>query len=300
MISNDQINLNSIINTISFGNKFHGTTMLIKLGGSILDDDAIIKSLCHDLKLLKESGIKIIIVHGGSKAINTYLSLNNITSEFVAGLRITSVEAMTVIEMVLCGHVNTKLVRQLNSIGVKATGLSGADNNMLQCEYFSEQHGCVGSINSISTDLISQLLSPNTNAMHYSSIPVIAPVGVDLNGNAMNINADYAASYIATAMKVDKLIYMTDQDGIHDNNGSIYQTLSPSDLQQLITNNTVTGGMLTKTKAILSALDGNLTHVHILNGNKQHVLIEELFTENCAGTLCTNLQSYNQELEAVA
>lgn len=287
-----------IIDTVSYVNKFRGSTFLIKFGGSILHNETLIESLCSDLKLLRGAGIGVIIVHGGSQAINKYLSINNIKSEFVDGLRVTSVEAMKIIEMVLCGHVNTMLVRKLNRVGINAIGLSGADNNMLQCDYYSKEHGCVGTINSVNVDGVCHSLLQH--AMQLGVTPVIAPVGVDAEGNPMNINADYAASHIATSLKVDKLIYMTDQDGIYDQDGKIYSELSSNDLLELIKNKTVEGGMLTKVKAILSALDGNLNHVHILNGNKKHVLVNELFTVDGIGTLCKKAQSFTHSLEAVA
>ncbi len=283
----EEYSIAAIMDTLTYANQFRGNTFLIKLGGSILHDDQLIKTLCDDLKILKNTGIKIILVHGGSKAINQYLEINNIPSEFVDGQRVTTPEAMKIIEMVLCGHVNKVLVRKLNNIGIDAIGLSGTDNNMLQCDYYSKEHGCVGTIHAVNTDPIKYLLTHQN--FGFDSIPVIAPIGVDADGNAMNINADFAASHIATAMQVDKLIYITDQDGIYDKNGKVFSVLSREDLLTLIDNTTVDGGMLVKVKAILSALNTNLNHVHILNGNKPHVLIEEFFTEHGVGTLCKNM-----------
>lgn len=292
MIQNHSIH--SILETLSYSNQFKGNTFLIKVGGSILDNEVLIKSLCQDLKILKQAGIKIILVHGGSKAIHQHLTINSIESEFLDGLRVTSPEAMKIIEMVLCGHVNPLLVRKLNHIGINAVGLSGADSNMLQCHYYGKAHGCVGHIHSVNTSPISHFLRNQV----LNSIPVIAPVGVDAEGNAMNINADFAASHIAIAMKVDKLIYITDQDGIYDEKGTIYSELSCVALEELIGNKIVSGGMLTKAKAILAALNANLNHVHILNGNKKSALIEELFTSQGVGTLCGNVKFH--QLEAVA
>ncbi len=284
MIKIDSIS--SIINTLSYANQFRGKVFLIKLGGSVLNDERLIQSICNDVKLLKEAGIKVLIVHGGSKAINEYLTINNISSNFVDGLRVTSKEAMNIIEMVLCGHVNKLLVRKLNSIGLHAIGFSGADNNLLQCHYYSEQHGKVGEIHSVNAGLISTFLTKNED--YFDCIPVIAPVGVDHQGNPLNINADYAASQVAKAIKADKLIFITDQDGIYDKNGSIYSVLSRDELLELIKSKSVEGGMLTKVKAILEALNEDLTHVHILNGKKKHSLIEEFFTIHGVGTLCKN------------
>lgn len=278
--------ISSIIHTLRYANQFRGKIFLIKLGGSVLNDASLIQSLCEDIKMLKDAGIKVLIVHGGSKAINEHLSINNIPSTFIEGLRVTSKEAMKIIEMVLCGHVNKLLVRKLNSIGLQAIGFSGTDNKLLECNYYSEEHGQVGEIHTVNASILSHFLANNEDC--FDCIPVIAPVGSDQNGNPLNINADYAASHVAKAIKADKLIFITDQDGIYDKNKGIYSVLSKKELLGLIKNKTVQGGMLTKVKAILAALNDKLSHVHILNGKKKHSLIEEFFTINGVGTLCKN------------
>jgi acetylglutamate kinase len=278
--------ITDIMNTLSYANQFRAKVFLIKIGGSVLNDEGMIQSICNDIKLLNEAGIKVLIVHGGSKAINEHLSMNNITSHFVDGLRVTSKEAMKIIEMVLCGHVNKLLVRKLNSIGLHAIGFSGADNKLLQCQYHSEQHGQVGDIVKVNFEILKSFLQNDLN--HFNFIPVIAPVGVDKNGDPLNVNADYAASHIAHSIQADKLIFITDQDGIYDKNGEIFSVLTKNQLEDLIDKKIVEGGMLTKVKAILQALNRDLSHVHILNGKKKHVLIEEFFTINGVGTLCQN------------
>ncbi len=282
--------LSMIIDAIHYVNGFKDKTFLIKLGGSILYDDALIESLCEDLKLLKQAGINLIIVHGGSKAINEQLQINNIEAGFVDGLRVTTASAMKIIEMVLCGHVNQLLVRKLNSININAVGLAGTDNQLLQCDYYSQAHGQVGVIKKINTSVLAPYLKQS------DLMPIIAPVGVDDKGNAMNINADYAASYLADALRVDKLIYLTDQDGIYDHNNQVLSEINSESLMTLIQQKTVKGGMLVKVNAILDALAGALSEVHILNGQHPHVLLEELFTKTGIGTLCKS----KQLLEAVA
>ncbi len=286
-----------ITNTIAYLNQFRGKTFLIKLGGSILDNDTLIESMCADLKLLKQAGINIIIVHGGSKAINSALTMHNIESQFIDGLRVTSLAAMNIIEMVLCGQVNTLLVRKLNHIGIQAVGLAGSDGNMLLCDYYSKQHGYVGTISSVDCSPIMQLISRQSTTSDI--IPVIAPVGVDKQGNPMNINADHAAAELAVALQVDKLIYLTDQDGIYDQHGTLLSELCYAELNKLIDNKTVYGGMLTKVRAILSVLENNSNDIHILNGNTNHVLFEELFTVNGVGTLCKQTTNTQQPKEAV-
>ena len=288
----------SIIDAIAYLNQFRGSTFLIKLGGSILNSAQLIESLCLDLKLLKQAGINIVIVHGGSKAINQSLSSHDIESTFVEGLRVTSFEAMKIIEMVLCGHVNKVLVRKLNSIGMSAVGFSGADHNMLECDFYSKKHGYVGLIKSINQKAIAHLLSKE--GVSFNAIPVIAPVGVNAEGDPMNVNADDAASHLANALAVEKLIYLTDQEGVYDQRGALYSELSTNDLEGLVHDGTVKDGMLTKVKAILVALKGNLNHVHILNGSERHVLIKELFTVHGIGTLCKGKQCVDQSVGAAA
>lgn len=275
--------LQSILDTIGYVNQFRRSTFLIKIGGSILENNILLESICSDLTLLCKIGIQMVIVHGGSHAINDCLSINNIESDFVDGLRVTSPEAMKQIEMVLSGCVNNSLVRKLNSLGVNSVGLSGVDNRMLLCDYYSDKHGCVGTINAVNIDTINVLLKNNGSG---ALVPIIAPVGVDISGNPMNINADYAACHIARALGVDKLIYLTDQDGIYDEDGHTLSVVTGEKLLELIKVGTVKGGMLTKSKAIFSALSSQLRDVHILNGKRRHILIKELFTVKGVGTLC--------------
>src|SRR3990167_7549669 len=248
-----------IIDSLFYANKFRGSIILIK----------------------------IVLVHGGSKAINEALLMNGIETKFLDGLRITPPKAMKIIEMVLCGEVNKSLVKKLNNIGLHAVGLSGSDNNLLLCDYYSEKHECVVNIKTVNIDLIINLLSFEEKEFDY--IPVIAPIGVDNHGNSLNINADWAACAIASALKAHKFIYLTDQNGIYDSNGNVLALLSKDDLQELISNQIVKDGMLTKVKTILAALDNNISGIHILNGMRKHCLIEELFTINGVGTLCDNL-----------
>ena len=280
---NPMIDTDKIIESLDYVKRFSGKTVLIKLGGSILQDENLIKALCRDLSLLKATGMKIIIVHGGGKAINAALSQYQVESTFLEGLRVTSDTAMSVIEMVLSGQINTLLVRKLNALGVKAVGLSGADNNMLLCDYHSDRHGYVGKIQHINASLIQQLL-----ASKEGYIPIISSIGVDAQGNALNINADCVASDLAVHLHVEKLIYLTDQVGINDDNGNLISSLSYQALTQLIKQGTVKDGMLTKANTILNAMKAGLDHIHILSGKVPHALLTELFTEKGIGTVCQN------------
>lgn len=290
-----QNEIDIMVDTLEHIQKFSGSTILIKLGGSILHEHALIKSLCKDLSLLRAANIKVVLVHGGSKAINEVLNKYAVKSEFKDGLRVTSKQAMDLIEMVLCGHINQVLVRELNSLGISCAGLSGADNNMLSCDYYSQEHGFVGKVKKVNTDLVEELLESQNRG--FGMIPVIAPIGVDDQGNAMNINADWAASCIAAELGIDKLIYITDQDGIKDLQGKVISELSQGDLNNLVAQNIVTDGMLTKTKTILSALESGIKQIHIINGIQRHSVLIELFTNHGIGSVC--IQGEKQLLKVV-
>lgn len=275
----------AIIETLSYVKRFSGQRILIKLGGSVLDDQALINDLCMDFSLLRAAGISLVVVHGGSRAIEQQLNLNQIESTFVDGLRVTTPEMINIIEMVLCGNINRNLVRHLNASGVSAIGLSGTDNWMLQCERISHELGEVGKITQIDTTLIDRCLDDQQHRF-LGHIPVIAPLGVDKNGNALNVNADWAATVIAQALNIDKLIYLTDQTGIYDDKGECISTINHQGLQQLIDTEVVKEGMLTKVRTIMDALEAGMEYIHIINAKKPHSLIEELFTDKGIGTLC--------------
>lgn len=255
-------------------------TILIKAGGSILHEMKSVFSLCNQIKAITEAGYKVILVHGGGKAINEALSIHGIESEFIDGLRVTSKAAIKVIEMVLCGQVNQLLVRQLTHKGIKAMGISGVENQLLLCDFYSKNHGYVGEIKTVNTQFLSHLL------FSLNTIPVIASIGIDKKGNALNINADLAASELAKSLNVDQLIYLTDQEGIYDEQGQFLTSLSLSSLMQLIDNAIVSGGMLVKVKAILASLTAGLHEICVLNGRKKGVLVDTILQGKNLGTRC--------------
>ena len=191
------IETSSIMHTLKYVKEFYGTTIVVKLGGSVLHNPASLDSNFTDILFLHAAGIKVVLVHGGGKTITEELTKQQIPSTFVDGLRVTSKAAMHVIESVLCDQINLALVDRLTVLGLKAIGLSGADNNILTADYFSAIHGCVGVIKSVNTGLIDHVLSSYEFPDYM--IPVIAPIGVDEEGNKFNINADYAACYLANA-----------------------------------------------------------------------------------------------------
>jgi acetylglutamate kinase len=268
-----------VIATLKYVKKFSGQTLLIKVGGAALEDKEIVAGLCGDLNRLRSVGVKVVLVHGGGPSINHELKLRNIQWEFIEGQRVTTPEMMDVIEMVLCGHVNQKLVRQLNASGVKAIGLSGADAGTLMCGQASAKLGQVGRIDSVGTTLIDSILASDT-------IPVIAPVGMGLDGAAFNVNADWAASRVAQALHIKKMLFLTDQDGILDVRGKVIPELDAAELEQLAEKGIVHGGMLAKVQTVIHALRNGVSDVHILNARRPNSLIEELFTDGGVGTIC--------------
>ncbi len=273
------------VETLKYVRKFCGRTFLIKLGGSSLEDMELVARLCTDLSLVRSASVQLAIVHGGGPKINRQLELHQLTWHFAQGLRVTTHEMMDVIEMVLCGKVNPTLVRTINATGVSAVGISGFDNMTLLCEPMSAELGRVGRVTRVNTELIAAQLERQKES-GQGSIPVIAPIGVDLQGQAYNVNADFAAAHIARALRVDKLIYLTDQDGILDRQGNLIPEITAVGLQELIHTDVVSGGMLAKVNAVLEALHGGIGEVHILNGQRSHSLIQELYTDKGVGTLC--------------
>lgn len=268
-----------VIATLKYVTRFSGQTLLVKIGGAALEDKAAVSTICEDLLRIRSVGVKVVVVHGGGPSINQELKNRGIQWEFIDGQRVTTPEMMDVIEMVLCGHVNQKLVRQLNGSGVKAIGLSGADAGTLLCAQASPKLGQVGRIDHVETKLIDSILASDT-------IPVIAPVGMGIEGSAFNVNADWAATSIAQALGIKKVLFLTDQDGILDVRGKVMPELDAAELEQLAEKNIVFGGMLAKVQTVIHALRNGVTDVHIVNARRPHSLIEELFTDGGVGTVC--------------
>lgn len=278
--------MQNTIDTLKYVRAFSGETIVIKLGGAALQDEHLVSMICDDLSLIRSVGVKVVLVHGGGPSINDELKIHGIEWSFLNGQRITTPDMMDIVEMVLCGKVNRRIVRTINKTGVKAIGLSGSDASMLLCVPSSKQLGQVGKVETVDPTLIRSLIEPKTDSPESGVIPVIAPVGMGRDGNAFNVNADWASTRIAEALGVKKLIFLTDQEGILDENKKLIAELDAGELEQLIEREVVTGGMRAKVETILHALKHGVTHVHVLNAKKPHALIEELFTASGSGTLC--------------
>jgi acetylglutamate kinase len=276
--------LHTVKSALGYVKKFSGTSVLIKLGGAALEDQSLVAALCEDLSLIRGAGVNVVLVHGGGPAINRELERRGITWTFVDGLRVTTPEMMEVIEMVLCGKMNRRIVRTLNQSAVRAIGLSGSDARTLFCRPLRKDLGLVGEVTSVRPAAIEAILKTQDEGI--GTIPVIAPIGVGENGQAYNINADWAAARIAEALGIDKILFLTDQEGILGADMNLVPELDAGELEVLIESGVVKGGMLAKVNTVLHALKNGVKDVHIFNARRPHGLLEELFTDHGVGTVC--------------
>jgi acetylglutamate kinase len=227
---------------------------------------------------MRQVGINPVIVHGGGPMINALLDKLDIKSEFVKGKRITDEKTMDVVEMVLSGTVNKRIVQAINRQGGRAVGLSGKDANLIFCEQTDPELGLVGTPSRIDPSVINSLFSDGF-------IPVIAPLGAGDNGETFNINGDTAAGAIAAALKADRLLLLTDVSGVKNDQGEVLTELSAPQIRELTENGTIAGGMIPKTETALNALEGGVRAVVILDGRAPNACLLELFTEHGAGSI---------------
>ncbi len=282
-----------LMEALPYMRRFHGRTMVIKLGGHAMVDGEILDTVVRDVVLLHLTGIRVVLVHGGGPEITTKMKALGKEPKFVGGLRITDDDTLEVAQMVLVGKINTKIVSLISRAGGKAVGISGNDANLIIARKMDRQRvridnreeevdlGHVGEIEEICPGVLQTLLESG-------HIPVIAPLAIDRAGNDLNINADTAAGEIAVALKAYKLISMTDVDGIMDRDRkTVFRRMTKSDAEQLITTGVVSEGMIPKVLAVLRAIQGGVAYSHIINGNISHNLILELFTAEGVGTMLT-------------
>lgn len=263
-------------------NKMSGKTFVIKYGGSAMEDPELCRQVVADIEMLKLMGVRIVLVHGGGKAINAMLKRLDVPVKFKDGLRVTDDETMEAVQEVLVGHVNQQLVWALNEYGHNAVGISGADGKTLKAEPVNPDLGRVGRIREVDTNLINTILDDGY-------IPVVATVGCGPDG-FYNINADVAADKIAEAMGADKLIYLTDVDGLFrdfSDEDSLVAQLTRSETHELLESGTLDGGMIPKIRSVAEALDAGVSEVVILNGTYPHSLLLEIFTDAGCGTMFT-------------
>jgi acetylglutamate kinase len=272
---------NTLLDAFPFIKEFRGEKVVIKYGGAAQIDPLLKEQFAKDIVLLYLVGLKPIIVHGGGKRINEYLEKLDIKTEFKDGQRVTTKENMEVVEMVLSGLINKEITSLLNTHGAKAIGISGKDAHFLKAKpKDSGAFGYTGNITEVKSEIIDNLLSENF-------IPVIAPIasGEELGHIGYNINADLAASKIATAIKAKKVVFLTDTKGVLDKEKNLISTLYRKDIKGLIDDETISGGMIPKVNACLEAVEGGVEKAHIIDGRVEHSILLELFTSEGIGTV---------------
>lgn len=276
-----------LIEALPYIQRLFGKTIVIKYGGAAMMHDELTQKIMEDVTLLKFVGMNPILVHGGGPDINHMLASLDIKPNFVDGLRVTDDATMEVVQMVLTGKINKEIVAKLNGMGASAIGLCGIDGNIIKAVKAPPKNGVdlgnVGQITSINTTLLNTLA-------HDQYIPVIAPVGTGDHGESYNINADTVAGAIATALKAEKLIFLTDTDGIRTNEDdpeSLLYVASKTDILNMIDEGKITGGMLPKVQSCLAAIEKGVKRTHILNGTIPHPIILEIFTDSGIGTMVT-------------
>ncbi|KIC48084.1 acetylglutamate kinase [Tateyamaria sp. ANG-S1] len=258
--------------------RYTGATVVIKLGGHAMGSDEAMESFANDVVLMRQVGVNPVIVHGGGPMINDMLKRLDIKSDFVNGKRVTDAATMEVVEMVLSGVVNKRIVQAINRAGGKAVGLSGKDANLITCDQTDAALGLVGTPAQMDPTILSTLFE-------RSMIPVIAPLGAGKNGETYNINGDTAAGAIAGALKADRLLLLTDVSGVKNAEGEVVTELTADQIRDLTANGTIAGGMIPKTETALDAIASGVRAVVILDGRAPNACLLELFTDHGAGSI---------------
>jgi acetylglutamate kinase len=266
--------------------KLRGCTFVIKYGGSIVNDENAKNNFFKDIALLKMHGINIIIVHGGGPIISKWLNIAGIECKFINGLRVTDEKVMEIVQMVLAGQVNKDLALSLNLMGVNSIGLCGIDDRLIEAKkkYVIDNGekidiGYVGEVTNINERMLLSILK-------NGQVPVISPIGFDIDGNKYNINADYVASYISSAINADKLIILTDVEGVYkdiNNKESLIPYLSLDKIETYINEGVICGGMIPKMECCTDAIKNGTKKVHLIYGKNEHCLINDIF--NNKGTV---------------
>ena len=258
--------------------RYSGAIIVIKLGGHAMVSDEALETFARDVVLMRQVGINPVIVHGGGPMINSMLDKLNIESEFIDGKRVTNAETISVVEMVLSGNVNKKIVQAINDQDGRAVGLSGKDAKLINCVQDKPELGLVGTPKDVNPEVI-------LNLFENDMIPVIAPLGSIIDGETLNINGDTVSGAIAAALKADRLLLLTDVSGVQDKDGSIITELNSNQIKNWINDGIISGGMIPKTETALMALEGGVRGVVILDGRVPNACLLELFTEHGAGSL---------------
>lgn len=273
---------NILAEALPYIRRFSGCTMIIKYGGNAMTDPELKKKFAKDIVLLKLVGIHPVIVHGGGPQINEFLRKIGKENQFIQGFRVTDNETMNIVEMVLGGCVNKEITSLLNLFGGHAIGITGRDNHFIKAKKMMVNGeydiGQVGEIVEIDTHLIKELVQ-------QGYIPVVAPIGVGEQGEAFNINADVVAGKLAECLQAEKLIMLTNTQGVLDENNNLITKLTPADINKLIESGILQGGMLPKISATLQAALNGVSDIHIIDGRVPHALLLEIFTDQGVGTM---------------
>jgi len=270
----------TLLEALPYIKKFHGDIVVVKYGGSAQSSDGLKAKFAQDIVMLQAVGMKPVVVHGGGKNISGLLEDLGIESRFVDGQRVTTEEAMRVVEMVLSGEINKEIVALLNSQGARAIGISGKDANFLEAQAKdTDTYGYTGIIRQVNPEIVHKML-------HDGFVPVIAPIasGGALGHPGYNINADLAASQIAVALGARKVVFLTDTPGVLDKNGALISNLSIAQTEAYKADGTIHGGMVPKVDACIEALRGGVKKSHIIDGRVEHSLLLEILTNSGIGT----------------
>jgi len=280
---------NILIEALPYIRNFSGKTFVIKYGGAAQVEEHLKNAFAQDIALLSFIGIHLVIVHGGGPKISSTMEKMGKKPKFIQGQRVTDKETMDIVEMVLGGLVNKEIVSLINKHGGKAIGLSGKDGELIKAKKKTIKKSAEAGVEEIIdlglvgevTDINSQVL---VSLEKEGFIPVISPIGISRHGETLNINADYVASAIASKLKAEKLILLTDVPGIKDKKGNAISTLSQKQIKKLVAGGTISGGMLPKTQACIKALEAGVSKTHIIDGRISHCLLLEIFTKEGIGT----------------
>lgn len=284
----NQQKVETLIEALPYIKTFSGKTFVIKYGGSIMSNERAKKAFIEDIVLMNLVGIRSVIVHGGGPSISRMLEKLGIQNQFIDGLRVTSEEAIEVVEMVLSGSVNKEIASDLCKLGISAIGISGRDASLIRAQKKpmikdgkEVDLGYVGDVVQVNSSFLTELIQKNR-------VPVISPIGMDLEGNVYNINADYVAAAVSSAIKAEKLILLTDVQGIYrdvEDPDSLLSLIRLNEIDGYIKDQVITGGMLPKIECCVQAIKNGTQGVHLIDGRREHSLLLEIFTHQGIGTM---------------
>ena len=285
-----------LVEALPYIRRFRGQTIVVKYGGNAMTDRSLAQQFAEDIVLMHSVGIHVVVVHGGGPQIGELLARLGITSEFRDGLRVTDAATLDVARMVLEGKVSSEIVSAINVHGPYAVGLSGADAGLIRAQPRDPELGFVGDVAAVNPHIIERLLAEEF-------IPVISTIGADEAGQAYNINADTVATAVAQAMRAEKLLYLTDVDGLLADvadRGSLIRTITVPEVQAMLSTGALSGGMIPKAQACIDAAEAGVRSVHMINGTIPHVLLLELFTDEGVGTMITSGDAATQAMLGAA